>query len=400
VTSPTRWGTALAAAVLAVGQIILIVASWGNAAANAYEQRGSALTMVVVGALFVVTGLLVVRHRPGSAIGWLTAMIGVGWLLYQGAVQYAVYGLLVAPLPAVGAVGVLTQTLWIVPFGLVPVLLLVYPTDRLVGPGWRWAVGAAVAAMAALLGAGTPLLWPLRDQAHGLVFDAEFQAIPAPVEALLGLVTLGVLGVSLAAVVSLVLRWRRSAGIERFQLKWLLLSGLVLLLAATVSSAQIVTAAVPQVVADALLAIGLGSLPVAVAVAITRHRLYEIDRLLSRTVTYATLTAVLVGIYAAGVLAVGAVTGAATGGAGGDLAVAVATLAVAAAFLPARRTIQRLVDRRFNRARYDAERTVAEFGARLRDEVDLDTLAADLRQVVGATVAPASTGLWFRTPDA
>jgi hypothetical protein len=192
----------------------------------------------------------------------------------------------------------------------------------------------------------------------------------------------------LAAVVSLVVRFRRSRGEERLQLKWFTYAAALLPLV-------FLDNLVPDAVANLLFAAVVACLPVAAGIAILRYRLYEIDRLINRTLVYGLLTALLAGIYAALVLGLGQLSGQ-LGARTPSWVVAVATLAVATLFQPARRRIQRAVDRRFNRRRYDAARTVEAFSVRLRDQVDLDTLSAELLAVVDQTVQPTRAALWLR----
>jgi hypothetical protein len=191
---------------------------------------------------------------------------------------------------------------------------------------------------------------------------------------------------------SLVVRLRRARGTERQQLRW------VALAAALVSGAAVVVVAGVVAGAAALVSwvagICVAILPLAIGAAVLRYRLYDLDRIISRTLTYGLLTVLLGGAYA-GVVLVGGLLGS-----GSSLAVAGATLAVAAVFQPARRRLQQLVDRRFNRRRYDAARTIEAFSARLREQVDLDTLTTELLAVVGQTMQPAQTSLWLRPPRA
>ncbi len=194
-----------------------------------------------------------------------------------------------------------------------------------------------------------------------------------------------------ASVVSVVLRFRRSRGGERPQLKWFTYAAALML------AANVVTLTVlPEgVVSDLLFGLSIAFVPIAAGVAILRYRLYDIDRLINRTLVYAALTAVLGAVYAGAVLVLGWLFG----GVGGELpswAVAGATLAVAALFQPARRRVQAAVDRRFNRRRHDAARTVEAFSARLRDQIDLDTLSAELLAGVEQTVEPTTVSLWLR----
>jgi hypothetical protein len=190
--------------------------------------------------------------------------------------------------------------------------------------------------------------------------------------------------VLVAAIISLVLRFRRSRGVERQQLKWFTYAGALVLLA-PLSNSLVGNVSYVLVLA----------LPVAVGVAVLRYRLYDIDRLINRTLVYGLLTALLAGVYAVVVLVLGLLFG----GVGRDPpsgAVAGATLAVAALFQPARRRIQALVDRRFNRRKYNTAKTIDAFAARLRDEVDLDALAAELLAVVDQTMQPTRASLWLQ----
>jgi 4-amino-4-deoxy-L-arabinose transferase-like glycosyltransferase len=215
---------------------------------------------------------------------------------------------------------------------------------------------------------------------------------PNPEEGALGTVLLAVLVVCMvASVASVVLRFRRSWGVERQQLKWFTYAAALML----VVNLATFTVLPDGAAGDVLFGLALAVVPIAAGVAILRYRLYDIDRLINRTLVYAALTAVLGAVYAAVVLVLGLLFG----GVGGELpswAVAAATLAVAAVFQPARRRIQDLVDRRFNRRRYDAAKTVAAFSARLRDEIDLDTLSAELVAGVDQTVEPTTVSLWLR----
>jgi hypothetical protein len=195
---------------------------------------------------------------------------------------------------------------------------------------------------------------------------------------------------ALAAVASLVIRFRQADGVERQQLKWVGLG-------AGLAVVGIVAAfVVPEYIGAGIVVVvvGLLALPLSIAVAVLRYRLYDIDRIISRTVAYAVLTALLGGLYVSGIfLLTPLVAGA---GGGSELAVAASTLAVAAAVRPLRRRVQDVVDGRFNRARYDAQRTVSGFAGRLRDDVRLEDLRAELVSVVDEVMEPASASLWLR----
>jgi hypothetical protein len=197
----------------------------------------------------------------------------------------------------------------------------------------------------------------------------------------------------LAAAASLVVRFRRARGVERQQLKWLAYAAALVVLGFPLLVAAEGVIRAPELVADIASAVLVLPIPVAVSVAVLRYRLYDIDRIINRTLIYGLLT-VLLGLgYAGAVLLLGQLLGRDS-----SLAVAGATLAVIGVFQPARRRIQQAVDRRFNRRRYDAAKTIEAFSARLREQVDLDTLLADLLAVVEQTMEPTQASLWLRPP--
>jgi hypothetical protein len=268
-------------------------------------------------------------------------------------------------------------------------LLMVFPTGRLPSRRWRpvaWAAGAVfvLAALSSPLLPGSP--------ADGL------RPNPIAIPALEGVLRLAyatanavLFGVILAALVSLVVRFRRATGVERQQLKWFAYGTALLLLLPTAGA---VGARLGDTAGNLLVAAIVSALPVTIGIAVLRYRLYDIDRLVNRTVVYGLLTVLLAGVYAGLVFALSQLLNPADQQSA--LAVAASTLVVAALFQPARRRIQGLVDRRFNRRRYDAARTVAAFSARLRDQIELGTLSTELLAVVDQTVQPVQVSLWLR----
>ena len=243
-------------------------------------------------------------------------------------------------------------------------------------PGWA---GAGVAVMTLGMAAST-----LADPVRIALSEEEPGGLPGLV---LDVSVIAAAASFLAALVSLAQRWRRARGNEREQLKWVAFAaGLALVANIVLQIFQL----------PGLGLVGVVLVPVGAAVAILRYRLYDIDRIISRTLGYGLLTALLGLVYVAGVFVSGRLLN--PGGKPSGLAVAASTLAVAALFQPARRRVQAAVDRRFNRARYDAARTVAAFNARLRDQIDLDTLSTELLAVVDQTMEPTQVSFWLRPP--
>jgi hypothetical protein len=353
--------------------------------------------IVLLAITFPLVGAVVAARRPQNPLGWIFCVIGLSYGLTGTGEAYAIYALRTAPgsLPGGGLMSWLGNWAWAPGLGLLMTFaLLLFPDGRLPSRRWRpvaWLSGASIAMICGLGGAWS---WPQRGL--GLLESNQegLENAPRLVELLVlaGLPLLLLCG--LASVVALLLRFRRSRGVERQQLKWFAFAG-------AVTFAGLVLLLFPSQYGwlgpvNLLVALPiLVSMPVAAGVAILRYRLYDIDRLINRTLVYGLLTALLGGVYAAVVLLLGQLFGG-IGAEPPSWLVAGATLAVAALFQPARRRIQQVVDRRFNRRRYNAARTVEAFSARLRDQIDLDTLTVELLAVVDQTMQPTRSSLWLR----
>jgi hypothetical protein len=353
----------------------------------------------VVALSLATVGTILVSRLPGNVIGWLLAAGGFCFAVGSGAMGLGVDGLIAHPGSVPGAIWFawLDEWIWAPAFGAVVLLVLVYPTGRLLSARW-WPVALAAVLLIALITYSSAVS-PWTDGTFPVQnpLATAGAAAPGPGPGVLGvLVGLITLLVPLLSVASLVIRYRRAAGIERAQLKWFaaVVISLPAFLASTALYQATGAAGVVGNVAGAVAYLGFALLPVAIGIAILRYRLYEIDRLISRTISYGVLTAIVGGLFVGFILVFQAVLAPVTGS--NELAVAGSTLLAAALFQPIRRRVQRLVDRRFNRTRYDAERTVAAFAARLADEVDLDQLRAEILATVAATVEPSSVSLWLR----
>jgi hypothetical protein len=378
------WSTFAAGVVLIAGTFVLESLNHrlsGHDAANGYSA-------VVVVLTFAGVGALVASRQPANPLGWIFCGIGVLQALNMFGDGYARYAVVTHPgaLPGGEVLAWLKEWCWIPSLVALPFLLLLFPDGHLPSPRWRraaWATGGAGAVVVAIAAVG---LWPERGRiALGRTSDGDIAPLPAAVVIVATAVIL--LG-TVASVVALVLRFRRSRGVERLQLKWFALAGTFM--AACVGSAFLPAGVVPEELTD----VGLLAVPLATGVAILRYRLYDIDVVINRTLVYGALTATLAVTYLACVLLLQLVLQPVTADSG--LAIAASTLAVAALFGPARARIQRAVDRRFYRRRYDAQRTLEAFSAQLRDQVDLDAVSRELRAVVGETVQPRHVSMWLR----
>jgi hypothetical protein len=363
---------------------------------NFQRQPGFALALLLAFTAFMVVGAVIVAHRPGNAIGWLFSAIGLLTSTGTLALDYAEYAYVTRPGSLPGALlAAWYQWWWLPMFALILVFTpLLFPAGRLLSPRWRpVAVVAAAATTAIAVGGALQPTLKLQNEDYTVRNPVGLNSVPGPEEGLLGNVLFSLLVFcAVSALVSLVLRFRRSRGVERQQLKWFTYAVVLAILF------QLVTVPVPQdAIRDVLFGLTVGFIPIAAGIAILRYRLYDIDRLINRTLVYGLLTAILGLGYAATVLVLGQQFGG-IGAKPPSLVVAGVTLAVAALFQPARRRIQAVVDRRFNRRKYDAAKTVEAFSARLRDQIDLDTLSAELLAVVNQTMQPTGVWLWLRPP--
>jgi hypothetical protein len=364
------------------------------------------LSFIVVLFAFPLTGLLILRRQPRNTIGWLLVGIGCVWGVGGLGDNYATYGLLVdpgsLPGPAVGAL--VASGIWAPAIGLMGTfLILLYPDGHLPSPGWRpvaWLSGVTILTLTIVL-----YLYPgelVEAPTPGLTNPLALESAQPVLEAALGVLLPLFALCFVACAVGLVRRFRRSRGVERQQLKWLATAGAVV---ASVFLISIVMSAVAApagrepawlLVLNQLSFLLWALLPISIGIAILRHGLYSIDVVINRALVYGSLTASLALAYLGSVLLLQLVLSPLTDQS--DLAVAVSTLAVAAVFRPARARIQDVVDRRFYRGRYDAARTLESFSERLRHEVDLESMSADMRDVVQQTVQPIHVSLWLRDP--
>ena len=379
----TLGGAALALTAIAIGLAV------------AGETLGSGwvtLTLIAFGPLALAsagTGAVVASRLPGNAVGWILLALGTGTGLVLDLVAYTQPSVTGEhhPYPGDDYAGWILSWITIpLVFGLSMFLLLLFPDGRLPSRRWRpvaWCMGAALA-LVTVPAALSPLDIPgLRNPVMPAGNAAE---VARRLNDLGGLIALPVLGCAAAA---LILRLRRSRGVERQQLKWFTYSAA---LAGVVLGVSPLT---PDVVFFVGLLI-LAALPITAGLAILRYRLYDIDVVINKTLVYGALTATLGAAYLGTVLLLQVVLRPVTQGSG--LAVAVSTLTVAGLFRPVRSRIQGLVDRRFFRHRYDAARTLEAFGSLLRDQLDVDALGNDLQVVVRDTMQPAHVSLWLRSP--
>ena len=374
---------------LAWGLWLLIVGSFAAVVvtgAAAEDGEGSALAYTFFVGAFATMGALVAGRQPRNPIGWI---------LLSGGAAYTIGGLTITQTESEEGASAFVHWLsnWVWMAGIGPIAtfgLLLFPDGHLPSPRWRpfaWFAAAAVVVTGAVI-AFKP--GPFEDST--VVNPLGVDASPAVVDLLENVSPVALAVAIFGSIASLFVRFRRARNVERQQLKWLSYTG------ALVGVALAIAIAIETVVGDravdltnTIISVALALVPVAMGIAILRHRLYDIDVVINRTLVYGSLTATLGGAYLGTVLLVGLAAGES------GFAVAVSTLAVAALFRPARARIQAVVDGRFYRRRYDATRTLEAFGGRLRDELDLETLGADLRGVVRDTVQPSHVSLWLRS---
>jgi hypothetical protein len=388
---------------LAWGLWLLVVLVWGLVLGFLLANDGLttrelavAVALWVPFLAFATVGAVILARRPGNRIGWLCWAIGFAftvslwgskqvWVVLADQGRSSAWALL----PQLGIMAFLGTLL-----GLLPFLVLLFPTGQLLSRRWRpvaWALGL-VLGLYLTAGLLTPGQIPL-----GLPDNPDN---PLGVEAAEGLLRLvqtmaGVAApvLALAALASVVVRFRSARGEERQQLKWFtfVVAAELVLLPGLGSVAEQVA---PEVGVLVVFPASISLIPLAIGLAVLRYRLYDIDRIINRTLVYGLLTVLLGATYIVSVFGLGQLLSPATGESA--LAVAASTLVVAALFQPARRRVQAAVDRRFNRRRYNAATSIQAFSSRLREQVDLDTLSTELLAVVDQTMEPTRVSLWLR----
>jgi len=337
---------------------------------------------------FTTIGTIVALRRPSSVIGWFLLANGLLWSITEFDLEYAVQAIVGRPSPLPGGMFAawLCSWQWTINVGLYPILFVIFPDGRISTPARRAVVAASVVVTALL--ALEMAFRPGPLQVAGFVDNPFTPLSPAAIDVLSTAVLVITFPMLLTAAGMIVQRFRRSVGIERQQLKWLAYAAVPVVLLGPLS------AVVPGKPIQVLSSIVQLTMPAAIAIAVLRYRLYDIDVLINRSLVYGALTAVLAASYFAIVVVLQALLRPVVSGS--ELAVAVSTLATLALAQPLRRRIQDAVDRRFYRSRYDASRTLDAFSVRLRDEVDLDAVRSDLVDAVEHTVQPAHASVWLR----
>ncbi len=401
--TPARWSRAVVVAgvagivVLTAGQIVLSDIT--------HSSLTVAIPLIAIMLPFVCVGALIAWRLPTNPLGWILISIV---LLFLMSTDSGSYGQLVYQhhrhWPG-GPVSLFLELLWAPSLIMLPpIAILVFPEGRVRVRFLRWMLAVYVTASAVyLLCEWEIVARAVIDSNVHLVPDGDLTVINTPPR-WFGVVQGACLGViSLSALTWIgvqSLRWRRSTGEQRQQVKWLIMGAATALvtLGVILSTPPTSSIAAVQLAIDIALSIGLAALPVSIAIGILRYRLYEIDVLIRKTLVYAALAGSLAIVYLGGISLIDHGLQAVTGQSGA-LAVTVSTLAVAAAFQPLRSRIQRAVDHRFYRAKYDAAQTLDGFAGRLRSQIELDALTADVLGVVRLTLQPRQASLWLRPPE-
>jgi hypothetical protein len=350
-------------------------------------EPGLEMILTIPAAGFLLLGSLIVTNLPGNRIGWVMVVAGAAWLVYVCGGAYAVLSLEGGPFPFEHFAAWLGS--WLGPLFYLgfPVILLIFPDGRL--PGWRrWLLPIFVIPVIQMVTAAVAL-WDL--SAAALVDAIEAGGEGVPEHASLNSAFPNSLFLTVPATLSAVDRYRSGTPVERQQIKWLLV-GAVALAIGLVASVAVDTVTENLTLYAILLPVGMSLFPIAIGIAVFRYRLFEVDRFISRTVSYALVVGFLAAVFVAGVTWIPNALGLVDS----PLLVAASTLAVAAIFNPLRRRTQVWVDRRFNRSHYDAERVMDSFAGSLQTRVDPDGVMDDLMGVVSEAMQPSSVGVWVR----
>ena len=384
---------ALVPVLVAVGSVVLDVVF--------LEFFGAFLLPLLSQLVYVGVGLLLTLRLPRQPVGWLLLWAGALFQLAFAAGAYKWAAFIRAPgtLP-LGEVALLLGFAWLPALGCLFLAIMLFPTGR--PPSPRWRLPAAVVVMATALGLVAELLGPREFPVQPSPFGAQGAlpltvanplAIDGPLGTLLGYVGAFPLVVYLIPVAAVLVRFRTAAGTERQQLKWFAYAASIVMVFFVATGFGLFSY-LGGVLASLVAVVVMDLIPISVAIAILRYRLYDIDLLINRTLVYGATTAVIGGAFFGGIVLLQTLLRPFT--TGSELSVAASTLVSFALFQPLRRRIERAVDQRFYRSRYDAGRTVDAFSERLRDLVEVDALRSDLLTVVGDTMQPVHASLWLR----
>jgi hypothetical protein len=392
--------TAVSLALVAIALIFLsieVARGWIPLAEPGLAQ--TVIAVAIFALSFPVLGWIVLRRQPSNPLGWIYLTVGFWQALNMFASNYSTLAFWVASgdLPLAAELSWVGVWAWVPGFTLFSTLgILLFPTGRMPSRRWWPVVALAIIAFLLLLVPAVPM-WSYR----GLPLErvAALNQTPPPDPVVDAAYTIAAVGqvvlliAMIGSVLGLAIRFRRAVAVERQQLKWFTYAAIVDVLLLVIWTLNVVDPLV-----NTLSAFLIASFPLGIAIAILRYRLYDIDRVVSRTIGYAIISGILGVTFVGVVLLVQALVGPLLPqvAASGTPAIAASTLAAAALFQPLRRRVQAAVDRRFDRARVDRDRSVVGLGNRLRDAVELDAIRADLLSTIDSTVRPASLSVWLR----
>jgi N-terminal 7TM region of histidine kinase len=383
-----------AAVILGAGLVLLAAVLVGLSLLA--RQPGYPLQPIMIAIPSAAVGVLVARRQPRNPNGWLLIGIAAAILLSTGAGAYSLLVYRLGRSLPLGPAGLVLYQLWSPALALFLLVILLFPDGHPPSPRWRWAAWAygllCVVYLGLLIGVAGKAIegHRIRVDGYGGLTVVDYPVGRFAVAQNVILVLILVLGLCFAG--RQFVSWRHSTGVRREQLKWLMFGSAVAIVCAALSIPGQTTPSGIWAALNSVLSIGFIALPVSIGVGILRYRLYEIDQVISRTVAYAIVTGLLVGVYTVLVTTAHRVFTDRS-----PPAVAGATLAAVALFNPLRRRVQRVVDRRFNRAHYDAEATIAAFAVRMQDAADLDEVRSDLLAVAYQVMEPAHVSIWVRS---
>jgi hypothetical protein len=375
-----------------------VPASWGTDGGvrdEAAQWFNALQAHLIVPVIVCALGALILTRRPGHRIGRLLVALGLVVALGQLTQEWAVYGAYTvqADLPGVGIAAWITNWIWIVLFGLLLLTAALFPDGQFLSKWWGRLIGVPLLLFSLPLLSGTMIETPMSSafqlpNPFTITYPAAFYEVGFNV---------GVLFMPITAVIVLmavVVRFRASQGRERQQMKWLL-AGVALMATLTIAGLAL-SFWLGNTLGEIMVNTAIAGPVLGVGVALLRHQLYDIDVIIRRTLVYSTLTALLVVTYLGVVIVLQSLFRAVTGEGDNQLITVASTLAIAALFFPLRNRVQELIDKRFYRQKYDAQKVLAEFAATCRDETDIEKLAGRLMEVARKTMQPASVSVWLK----